>query len=79
MVLSDGLAIGVGWLLGSRLPDRIPRMVAAVVFLLFGAWSTWTGGSRLPPLAWVGGGIFVLGSTLILFRGTLFRRSPPED
>jgi putative Ca2+/H+ antiporter (TMEM165/GDT1 family) len=36
MVLADGLAIMVGRLLGSRLPERLVRISAAVLFVVFG-------------------------------------------
>lgn len=39
MVAADALAIGVGTLLGRRLPDRAVRYGAAGIFLVFGAWA----------------------------------------
>jgi putative Ca2+/H+ antiporter (TMEM165/GDT1 family) len=36
MVLADAIAIGVGALLGARLPDRAIRVVAAAAFVVFG-------------------------------------------
>lgn len=36
MVAADALAIGVGALLGTRLPERVIRIGAAVLFLVFG-------------------------------------------
>lgn len=38
MVLADALAIGFGLLLGRRLPERVIRYGAAVLFTAFGAW-----------------------------------------
>jgi putative Ca2+/H+ antiporter (TMEM165/GDT1 family) len=38
MVAADALAIGVGRLLGKRLPERTVRYGAAALFALFGAW-----------------------------------------
>lgn len=38
MVLADTLAIGFGLLLGRRLPERVIRYAAAVLFAAFGAW-----------------------------------------
>ena len=38
MVLADALAIGVGLLLGRRLPERVIRYGAAVLFAAFGVW-----------------------------------------
>ena len=78
MVAADLLAIGVGWLLGSKLPERGIRRAGAVLFLALGAWDTWTGGKDLPLAAWGGAAAFLLGATLILFR-TRFRGRPSED
>jgi len=36
MVAADALAIGVGHVLGARLPERVIRIGAAIAFLLFG-------------------------------------------
>jgi putative Ca2+/H+ antiporter (TMEM165/GDT1 family) len=36
MVVADGLAIGVGKLLGSSLPERWIRVAAAIAFVVFG-------------------------------------------
>lgn len=38
MVVADGLAIGIGRLLGRRLPDLAIRIGAAVLFFAFGVW-----------------------------------------
>jgi len=78
MVAADGLAIAFVWLLGSKLPERRIRIAAALVFLAFGAWSTWNGGRELPAAAWGGAAIFLAGAALILFRN-LFSRKPIED
>jgi Ca2+/H+ antiporter, TMEM165/GDT1 family len=37
MVAADALAIGVGQMLGKRLPDRVVRWGAAALFVIFGA------------------------------------------
>jgi putative Ca2+/H+ antiporter (TMEM165/GDT1 family) len=39
MVASDALAILVGHVLGRRLPERAIKLVAAAIFLVFGAWT----------------------------------------
>lgn len=78
MVAADGLAIGVGWLLGSKLPENRIRLGAALVFLAFGAWSVWNGGRELPVAAWGGAAIFLAGASLLLFRN-VFGRRPIED
>ena len=38
MVAADALAIGVGIVLGARLPERAIRIGAAVIFFLVGAF-----------------------------------------
>jgi putative Ca2+/H+ antiporter (TMEM165/GDT1 family) len=38
MVAADALAIGVGAVLGKRLPEKVIRIGAAAMFFLFGAW-----------------------------------------
>ena len=43
MVAADALAIGVGALLGRKLPERTIRVGAAVLFFVFGAWLLYEG------------------------------------
>jgi Ca2+/H+ antiporter, TMEM165/GDT1 family len=43
MVISDGLAIGVGRALGKQLPERAIKIGAAVIFLAFGLFYTMQG------------------------------------
>ncbi|HET8970078.1 MAG TPA: TMEM165/GDT1 family protein [Candidatus Nanopelagicales bacterium] len=38
MVAADALAIGIGAVLGRKLPERIVRFGAAILFFVFGAW-----------------------------------------
>lgn len=52
MVLSDGLAIIVGQILGAKLPERSIKIGAAVIFFAFGAWSIVYGATRLPAYGW---------------------------
>lgn len=52
MVVSDGLAIAVGQLLGRRLPERAVKVGAAVMFFAFGAYSAALGAVSLPPYSW---------------------------
>ena len=39
MVIADGLAITIGGIFGTRLPERWIRLGAAAIFTLFGLWS----------------------------------------
>jgi len=43
MVVADAIAIGVGNLLGARLPERAIRVAAAVAFVVFGVALIWEG------------------------------------
>jgi putative Ca2+/H+ antiporter (TMEM165/GDT1 family) len=43
MVAADAIAIGVGRLLGTRLPERTIRIGASVAFVVFGAVLVWQG------------------------------------
>jgi Ca2+/H+ antiporter, TMEM165/GDT1 family len=43
MVVADALAIGVGKVLGTRLPERAIRVGAAVAFVVFGLILIWDG------------------------------------
>lgn len=43
MVAADALAIGVGAVLGRKLPENVIRIGAAVLFFIFGAWLIFEG------------------------------------
>jgi putative Ca2+/H+ antiporter (TMEM165/GDT1 family) len=43
MVAADAIAIGIGKVLGTRLPERAIRIGAAVAFVAFGAILIWEG------------------------------------
>jgi putative Ca2+/H+ antiporter (TMEM165/GDT1 family) len=43
MVAADAIAIGVGRILGTRLPERAIRIGAAVAFVVFGLILIWQG------------------------------------
>ncbi len=68
LVLADALAIGLGVVVGMRLPQLLIRRIAAGIFVVFGIWSVWMGGRELAWHAWVGGGAVLAGGLLILFR-----------
>lgn len=74
MVLSDGLAILVGNILGSRLPERAIKIGAAVIFFAFGAFSLIRGGLNLPSWSWA---IAVLSLAALSFL--FFRRQPSAE
>ena len=84
MIVSDGLAIWIGKVLGTRLPERVVKIGAAAIFFAFGVWSAVCGGITLPPLTWAGGALAVAGLFLIFFKEKLFSHqiarlsSPPR-
>ena len=49
MVAADAIAIGVGKVLGTRLPERAIRIGAAVAFVVFGLDPDLAGRPRLTP------------------------------
>jgi len=67
MVVSDGLAIWVGKVLGARLPERTVRIGAALIFFAFGIWGAVRGGMDLPPLSWAAGAVSIALLSLIFF------------
>ncbi len=71
MVLSDGLAIVVGKVLGAKLPERLIKVGASLIFFGFGIFSMVDGGLKLPYYAWVGGVVIILILLLIFFRKSL--------
>jgi len=69
MVLSDALAIGVGQLLGAKLPERAVKTGAAIIFLLFGLYSLYSAGPALGLVAWSSGTALSLAAAIWLLRG----------
>ena len=59
MVLSDGLAILIGKILGAKLPERIIKIGAAIIFFGFGVLSMFQGGVKLPYYIWLIGIVFI--------------------
>jgi putative Ca2+/H+ antiporter (TMEM165/GDT1 family) len=57
MVISDGLAIWVGKMLGARLPERAIKIGASVIFFSFGLVSAAQGGRTLHPAFWAVGAV----------------------
>lgn len=75
MVISDGLAIAVGKIMGARLPERLVKIGAAIIFFAFGMWGAVTGGAKLSPMVWGLG--FLVMVTLVYFM--LFYRRDCGD
>lgn len=78
MVLSDGLAIMVGQLLGTRLPERAIQTCAALVFFGFGLVTTIQSGGELSALSWVGGALALVLLAFLLFRKRAKAESQPH-
>lgn len=68
MVLSDGLAIMVGKVLGAKLPEKAIKIGAAVIFFGFGIFSMIQGGLKLPYFVWFGGGFVILVLAYLFLR-----------
>lgn len=70
MVLADAIAIAIGTVMGAKLPEKPIRWACASIFLLFGAWSIWTGVRQLPSWSWaVGAGILAFGLIALFGSG----------
>ena len=76
MVVSDGLAIIVGQILGAKLPERAIKTGAAIIFFAFGLFSGIQGAAKLPPYAWAIGLLVtaVLVGTFFEVHQLLLRR-----
>ncbi len=72
MVISDGLAVIVGKMLGARLPEKAISIGAAMIFFGFGAWKMYEGGRGFGPEVW-GVALFV-----IVVMGVAFLRRRPK-
>ena len=72
MVLSDGLAIWVGQMLGSRLPERPIKIGASCIFFGYGILSMILGRAGIPLAAW---GIGIALTGIMAFT---FLRQPKE-
>lgn len=72
MVISDGLAILLGCLLGKKLPERAVKVGASVMFFGFGIYSTVQGAVKLQPYTWA------LGAVIIAVLAYLFLRKPKD-
>ena len=70
MVISDGLAIIVGQVLGKRLPEKAIKIGAAMIFFGFGAWRAIEGALALPGWSWA-----IVGGATGIMAGLIFRRT----
>ncbi len=68
MVVSDGLAILVGQVMGTRLPEKQVKVIAACIFFGFGAFKVVQGGLNLPLYVWPAA-LAAIGLTVyVMFR-----------
>jgi putative Ca2+/H+ antiporter (TMEM165/GDT1 family) len=70
MVISDGLAIIAGKMLGARLPEKAIKIGASSIFFVFGIFSMYDGGSRFSLFIWA------VASVMIALTGFIFLRKP---
>lgn len=68
MVLSDGLAVIVGRMLGKNLPEKAIRIGASVVFFAFGAWWMYQGGAAFSLTIWGASVVVLVLAALFFFR-----------
>lgn len=68
MVVSDGLAILVGQVMGKQLPERLVKIGAACIFLAFGAFKMIEAGMALPVIVWPVGLIVMTILAYVMFR-----------
>lgn len=68
MVLSDGLAIIAGQVLGKNLPERAIKIGAACIFFAFGLYKMGLGAMNLTYYAWFLSGIVITVLLILFFR-----------
>ena len=69
MVISDGLAIIAGKMLGAKLPEKAIKIGASAIFFLFGIFGMFEGGSKFARSIW---GIAI---AIIVLTGYIFLRN----
>jgi putative Ca2+/H+ antiporter (TMEM165/GDT1 family) len=70
MVVSDGLAIIAGKMLGAKLPEKAVKIGAGLIFFVFGAVNMYEGGRTFGLLIWG------ISAAAIALTGFLFLRKP---
>jgi Ca2+/H+ antiporter, TMEM165/GDT1 family len=74
MALADALAIGVGRLMHRRLPEQLLRVLASLLFLIFGLWMLFDSALGLRPVAIAVTAGLVLAAATAVATQTLRRR-----
>ncbi|MHB0998900.1 MAG: TMEM165/GDT1 family protein [Armatimonadota bacterium] len=77
MVISDGLAILVGQVMGKRLPEKAIKIGASCIFFAFGIYKTVVGGMQLPQITWALAVVVVAGLVYFMLRGGLKESTIP--
>lgn len=75
MVVSDGLAIIVGQVLGAKLPERAIKIGAAIIFFACGAYTAAEGATKLPAYGWA----VAAGATLLMVLFYLYQVRKERD
>ncbi|MGD9619158.1 MAG: TMEM165/GDT1 family protein [Mycolicibacterium sp.] len=79
MVLADGVAIAVGFLLHKRLPAAFLHAVASLLFLLFGLFLFFDGGLGLPSVAVAVTGTLAALAAALAAAAWIRREAPPAN
>lgn len=78
MVVSDGLAIIVGQILGKKLPERVIKIGAGMIFLGFGTFKIAQVVTQLPPYAWGIGAAIISLFVYLYIRTSRSAKKPME-
>ena len=79
MVLSDGLAIWIGTMLGTRLPEKTVKLGASVIFFAFGVFSMIQGGLHLPAWVWLIAAVTCIALGIFFLRPTQEKAESNEE
>lgn len=79
MVLSDGLAIWIGTMLGTRLPEKTVKLGASVIFFAFGVFSMIQGGLHLPSWVWLIAAVTCIALGIFFLRPTQEKAESTEE
>ena len=79
MILCDGLAILVGTALGSRLPQRLVQVGAAIIFFVFGGFSLIQAAVALPPRSLLLGLTIAVAAAIVVIRPYMGARKKKKE
>lgn len=67
MMIADGIGIIIGIVMGKRIPERVVKWVAALIFILFGIFGLYESlPASLLTLPIMGGGLAIIGASVYL-------------